>query len=140
MAVYTKLDKEKLKVIDNKIAEVAELKRQLSGMKERSDVLRTSLLQDMELMGLVGNGDSLTSEHLGVYIELVDTKQYRIDASPPPGKSTWDGHASRWRCLTSVSMSSSTLSSRGLQTNSTCRQGKGRSSSSQLIRVCSTTQ
>ena len=73
------LDEEKLKVIDNKIAEVAELKRQLSGMKERSDVLRTSLLQDMELMGLVGNGDSLTSEHLGVYIELVDTKQYRID-------------------------------------------------------------
>ena len=73
------LDEEKLKVIENKITEVAELKKQLTTTKERSDALRASLLQDMELMGLVGNGDALTSVHLGVYMQLVDTKQYRVN-------------------------------------------------------------
>jgi hypothetical protein len=33
----------------------------------------------MELMELVGNGDCLTSIHLGVYIEMVETKHYKID-------------------------------------------------------------
>ena len=81
MNVDTKqLDEEKLKVIEDKITELARLRKQLNDMKERSDSLRAILLQDMELMGLVGNGDSLTSEHLGVYIEIVDGKQkYGID-------------------------------------------------------------
>ena len=81
MNVDTKqLDEEKLKVIEDKITELAKLRKQLNDMKERSDSLRSVLLQDMELMGLVGNGDSLTSEYLGVYIELVDSKQkYGID-------------------------------------------------------------
>ena len=74
------LDEERLKVIEDKITEVAELKKQLTTMKDRNDALRASLLQDMELMGLVGNGDSLTSEHLGMYVEIVDIKQkYKID-------------------------------------------------------------
>ena len=73
------LDKDRLKVVEDKITEVAELKRQLTTMKGRNDALRASLLQDMGLMGLVGNGDSLTSEHLGMYVEIVDTKQYRVD-------------------------------------------------------------
>ena len=81
MNVDTKqLDEEILKVIENKITELARLRKQLNDMKEASDALRATLLQDMELMGLVGNGDSLTSEHLGVYIEIVDGKQkYGID-------------------------------------------------------------
>ena len=42
-----------------------------TAIKERSNALRRSLVQDMGLIGLVENGDSLAAEHLGVYNETV---------------------------------------------------------------------
>ena len=75
----SQLDEQKPKALENKITEIAELKHELASMKERSDRLRYSLLRDMELMGLVGNGDRLTAVHLGLCVEMVDTKQYRVD-------------------------------------------------------------
>ena len=54
----------------------------MEATKDHSDALRASLMEELALMGLMGliaQGDTLTSSELGVTVQMVDTTQDRIN-------------------------------------------------------------
>ncbi len=73
------LHEEMFKDAEDKLRELSELKNAVAIARMRVDRVKADLIRSMATMGLVAHGDSLTSAQLNVYVELSETKQYRVN-------------------------------------------------------------